>query len=595
MKNIFDFSHFRGDLFGGLTAGIVALPLALAFGEQSGLGASAGLYGAAFIALLAALFGGTNTQISGPTAPMTVLSATIVSSVLLHNEGSLQNALPIILGVFALSGLFQIALGAMKIGSYIRYVPRTVVSGFMTGIGVIILITQILPAVGYIPSEDEVQIANHLDAAEHILVEDAFHSAHESWLEHTPGDLTGHQLDIHHHLNFTDEDVVLEAQGIIQSESKGVIGAIRFIPGALMSINWIELILALSTIIIIYGFKRITTVVPSTLVALIAVTLVAYFGDFIYRPITAIATGFPAFQTGIFSISNLVNMGPYVGAALVLSLLGTIDSLLTSVVADNLTRTRHKPNQELIGQGIGNAVAGFFGGLPGAGATIRTVVNIQAGGRTRLSGVVAGAILFLIIVTLAPLASIIPQSVLAGILFTVGIGVMDYKGLRELRHMPWSDRIVLITVLVLTVTWQLVYAVALGLIIASFQFMRYMGEHTTRRFSVDMNQDIEGGVSAATKVLYGPLFFGNASALADLRETIPQSVKQLNIDMRRVHFVDQSGLSAIEDTLIDLTGQGVEVTFVGLLDQPRLRLESSIALQSIGVIIEEAKGGEFID
>jgi SulP family sulfate permease len=524
-----------------------------------------------------------------------VLSATIVSSVLIHSEGNLQNALPIILGVFALSGLFQIALGAMKIGSYIRYVPRTVVSGFMTGIGAIILITQISPALGYIPSEDEVLIAEHMNAAEHILVEDAFRSAHESWLEHTPGDSTGHQLDIHHHLNFTDEDILRGARGIIQSESKGVIGAIRFIPSALGSINWIELILALSTIIIIYGFKRITSVIPSTLVALIAVTLVAYFGDFIYRPITAISTGFPAFQTGIFSISNLVNMGPYVGAALVLSLLGAIDSLLTSVVADNLTRTRHKPNQELIGQGIGNAVAGFFGGLPGAGATIRTVVNIQAGGRTRLSGVVAGVILFLVIVTLAPLASIIPQSVLAGILFTVGIGVMDYKGLRELRHMPWSDRIVLISVLVLTVTWQLVYAVALGLIMASFQFMRYMGEHTAGHFSVEMNQDIEGGVSSATKVLYGPLFFGNASALADLRETIPPSVKQLNIDMRRVHFVDQSGLAALEEILIDLTDQGVEVTIVGLLNQPRLRLDSSIDLQSIGVNIEEAKGGEFID
>ena len=595
MKNTFDFSYFRGDLFGGLTAGIVALPLALAFGEQSGLGASAGLYGAAFIALLAALFGGTNTQISGPTAPMTVLSTIIVSNVLIHSEGNMQTALPVILGVFVLSGLFQIILGAMKIGTYIRFVPRTVVSGFMTGIGVIILITQIFPAVGYIPSDDEAHITKYMNAAEHILIEDAFRSAHESWLEHTPGDLTGHQLDIHHHLNFTDEDILHEAQGIIHGESTEVIGAIRYLPSALGSINWIELILALSTIIIIYGFKRITTAVPSTLVALIAVTLVAYLGDFIYRPITAISTGFPPFQTGIFSISNLVNLGPYVWAALVLSLLGTIDSLLTSVVADNLTRTRHKPNQELIGQGIGNAVAGLFGGLPGAGATIRTVVNIQAGGRTRLSGIVAGVMLFLIIITLSPLASVIPQAVLAGILFTVGIGVMDYKGLRELRHMPWSDRIVLITVLVLTVTWQLVYAVALGLIIASFQFMKYMGEYTARRFSVDINQDIGEGVSTATKVLHGPLFFGNASALVELRETIPRSVKQLNIDMRRVYFVDQSGLSAIEDTLIDLADQGVEVTFFGLLDQPRLRLESSIALQSIGVNIEEAKGAEFID
>jgi SulP family sulfate permease len=316
----------------------------------------------------------------------------------------------------------------------------------------------------------------------------------------------------------------------------------------------------------------------------VGVTLVAYWGGFVYRPITAIETGLPAFQTDVFQKATLVSLSPYVLTAFVLALLGAIDSLLTSVVADNLTRTRHEPNKELIGQGIGNTVAGLFGGLPGAGATIRTVVNIQAGGRTRISGMVAGALLFLIILALAPLASVIPQAVLAGILITVGIGVMDYKGLRELRYMPWSDRIVLATVLVLTVTWQLVYAVAVGLIIAALQFMKYMGDYSARRFRVDTSPEISAGTKTATKVLNGPLFFGNASALADLRSEVPSSVQQLTIDMTEVHFVDQSGLAALEDTLLELAERGVESTFVGLQDQPRLRLESVRLIPNLATV-----------
>lgn len=576
MKKLFDFSNFRGDLFGGLTAGIVALPLALAFGEQSGLGASAGLYGAAFIALFAAFFGGTSTQISGPTAPMTVLSAAIVSGVLIHSEGHMEHALPIILGVFVLAGLFQIVLGVLKLGSYIRFIPRTVVSGFMTGIGVIILITQVLPAVGYVPAEDEALIAKHVDIAEHILVEDAFMSAHESWLEHTPGDASGHQLDIHHHLDFTDDDVRLESQEIIRGESKGVVGALRYIPRALGGVNWVELLLALATLFVIYGFKRITTKVPSSLVALVAVTALAQFAGFGYRPITEISTGFPSFQLDILSWGTLLKMGPYVLTALVLAMLGAIDSLLTSVVADNLTHTRHKPNRELVGQGIGNAVAGLFGGLPGAGATIRTVVNIQAGGKTRLSGMVAGGLLFLVILALAPLASVIPQAVLAGILISVGIGVIDYKGLRELRHMPKSDRVVLLTVLILTVSWQLVYAVAAGLLIAALQFMKNMGEYSAGQFRVDSHEDdaVSEQSSAMTHVLHGPLFFGNAADIANLRASIPGYVVHLTIDMTDVYYVDHSGVAALEDTMMQLKVEGIEVEFVGLQGQLVKRLEA---------------------
>ena len=162
MKNLFDFKHFRGDLFGGITAGIVALPLALAFGVSSGLGPSAGLYGAIFVSFFAALFGGTNTQISGPTAPMTAVSMVVIAGIIALNDGDINKALPVILTVFLLAGLMQIGLGLIGIGKYIKYIPYPVVSGFMTAIGIIILVTQILPAIGYYPKEDA-DFVNHLN------------------------------------------------------------------------------------------------------------------------------------------------------------------------------------------------------------------------------------------------------------------------------------------------------------------------------------------------------------------------------------------------------------------------------------------------
>ena len=569
---LFNFKHFKGDLFGGLTAGVVALPLALAFGEQSGLGASAGLFGAAFIAFFAALFGGTSTQISGPTAPMTVLSASIVSAILIHREGDLSQALPLILLVFFLAGVFQIALGMMKLGSYIRFIPQTVVSGFMTGIGVIILITQVLPAIGYIPSEDEAHIQTHRIAAERILVQNAFLSASEAWVEESQDSIGG--FEVKHHLNISVADITNEAKGIIRQESQGVLGALRYIPLGLQNINWLELLLCLSTIVIIYGFKRITTAIPSALVALVAITSVAVFMDLPCRSISKIEAGMPALQWSMFSWPQFSNLGPYVLTALILALLGAIDSLLTSVVADNMTRTQHEPNKELIGQGIGNSIAAMFGGLPGAGATIRTVVNIQAGGKTRLSGMVAGILLFTTIVILGPIASQIPAAVLAGILITVGIGVMDYKGLRGLVKMGWGERVVLLAVLILTVFWQLVYAVAVGLVIASFQFMKYMGDWSISQFRLHIEPE-EGVQDVLVKSLHGPLFFGNASALAGLRSQIPSEIDQVIIDMTDVHFVDQSGVSALEETVSAMKKSGKHVEIKGLSDQPEKRIRAA--------------------
>lgn len=390
------FTNIKGDLLGGITAGIVALPLALAFGVQSGLGASAGLYGAIFIGFFAALLGGTATQISGPTAPMTAVSLLAVAKIVSEHQGNVTEALPYILWVFFVAGLFQILFGIIRLGSLIKYIPSSVVSGFMSGIGFIILITQ-LP------------------------------------------NLFGHK-------------------------ASGVLASIKAMPNAIAHINFIEFLLALLTIAIIYGFKKITKTIPSTLVALLLISIGAMLvldkGS--YGIIGDIPHGFPKPNVKMFTSFSVSEFSPYLLTAVSLALLGTIDSLLTSVVADNMTHTKHNSNKELIGQGIGNSIASIFGGIPGAGATIRTVVNIDAGGKTKLSGMVAGLLLLIILMVLGPLASAIPNAVLAGILITVGIGVMDVKSLKTIHKQPWSEVLVMLLVLTLTVFWDLIFAVGIG-------------------------------------------------------------------------------------------------------------------------------------
>ena len=209
--------------------------------------------------------------------------------------------------------------------------------------------------------------------------------------------------------------------------------------------------MALATIAIIYGFKKITTAIPSALVALLVVSGVAYGFGLDYRPIQQIPSGFPVPHLEIFSEFKLDSITPYVFTALTLALLGAIDSLLTSVVADNMTKTKHNPNTASNGQGIGNGIASIFGGIPGEGATIRTVVNIKAEGKTKLSGMVSSVLLLIILLALGPVASQIPAAVLAGILITVGIGVMDYKGLKAVFKMPSGEVIIMFIVLVVQV------------------------------------------------------------------------------------------------------------------------------------------------
>ena len=299
MKNTFglDFSNLRGDILGGLTAGIVALPLALAFGLQSGLGAAAGLYGAIFISFFASLFGGTNTQISGPTAPMTAVSMVVVAGIIGAMEGNIEKALPVIFMVFFIAGLIQIGLGLLKVGQYIRYIPYPVVSGFMTGIGVIIVISQILPMLGYYAKEDSQLVNRFVPLAEEVLLERILKDeAEEEILV-----LEDFKETVRRAGSISREEIMQEATVLAAQEASGVVGSLKVMPQALRNINLIDLSLGLLTIFIIYGFKRITKVLPSSLVALLIVTVGAYFFVPNYRTIGEIPEGFPELNLGLFT------------------------------------------------------------------------------------------------------------------------------------------------------------------------------------------------------------------------------------------------------------------------------------------------------
>jgi len=588
MKSLF--TNFRGDLLGGITAGIVALPLALAFGVSSGLGPSAGLYGAIFISFFAALFGGTNTQISGPTAPMTAVSMIVIAGIIAVYDGSVEKALPAILTVFLLGGLMQIALGLAGIGKYIRYIPYPVVSGFMTAIGLIIIITQILPALGYYPKEDISWVEPFKPQAEELILENILREeAGEGILV-----LEDFEETIERAGEITEDVILKEAQVLAAKEASGVMGAITIMPRAFNNLNSLELILALATIIIIYGFKRITTAIPSTLIALVVVTGVAYGFGLNYRPIETIPQGFPIPNLEIITNFKLSAISPYIFTALTLALLGSIDSLLTSVVADNMTKTKHNPNKELVGQGIGNSIAAIFGGIPGAGATIRTVINIKSGGKTKLSGMIAGLLLLLILLAMGPVASQIPAAVLAGILITVGISVMDYKGLKAIPSLPRdisigpiklsSEVIIMLIVMFLSTFWNLVYAVGIGLVIASLMFMKKMGDLTAHRSNVKSLAKEKAWADEKSfpeylkekvfiKHIKGPLFFGTTNDFQALADQIPATATTVILRLGRMQYMDQSGLYAMEDVLQDLRSKDIRVLFVRVLDQPRYMME----------------------
>lgn len=519
-KKIYDSKFLKGDITGGLVAGVVALPLALAFGVQSGMGAAAGLYGAIAVGIFAALFGGTETQASGPTGPMTVVAAALVAAAI-DQTGSLQSAMSIILLTFFLGGVFQIIFGLMNIASYVKYFPYPVVSGFMSGVGLIIIILQIFPFAGL-------------------------------------------------------------------SSAKSTIAVIQDLPRLFSEVNLQALGIGALTVVIYYVFPKITKAIPSALVALVVAALTSYLLDLNVPIIGTIPAGLPAIQVaGFFSIDSSAYK-LIIEYALTLAVLGSIDSLLTSVIADNMTKTKHNSNRELIGQGIGNMLAGIIGGIPGAGATKGTVVNINAGGRTRLSGTLHGIFLLTILLGLGSLAAHIPLAVLAGLLIPIGFKIIDFKGLKHLLVVPRADAVVLVIVLLITTFGSLIQAVGIGVVLASLLFMKKSSDIIQERTEVASVDELveekpwqdeleiyeKYKASVIIKHLYGPLFFGSTSFFKDQISKLPPGIKALIIRMDRVPYIDQSGLYALEETILELNKKKVEVILTKVQSQPLDMLRS---------------------
>ena len=508
-------NNIRGDIFGGITAGIVALPLALAFGVQSGAGAVAGLYGAIALGIFAAIFGGTSTQISGPTGPMTVVSALVVVKAI-EGYGSFEAGMGFIICIFVLAGFAQILFGVLQLGAYIKYIPYPVVSGFMSGIGGIIILLQVFPFFG-------------------------------------------------------------------QTSPKKVADVITHITDLIPLINWEAVIIACSTIAIIYLFPIVTKAVPSTLVALISMTIVTTLMGLEMPVIGTIPFSIPELKLGAIASIHATDITLIVELALTLALLGAIDSLLTSVIADNITKTKHHSNRELVGQGIGNIIAGFIGGLPGAGATMRTIVNINAGGQTPLSGVVHGILLLGILLGLGNYAEEIPIPVLAGILITVGVGIIDYKGFRHIKSVPRTDAVVMLIVLGMTIFVDLIQAVAVGLILSSILFMKQMSDQLASEVTIlpikencrqwwKENIPDSIGDKIYVKHFPGPIFFGFAPALQAMADKLPD-VRVVVLRMMNVPHIDQTGLYALEEVVLGMHKRNIAVVITGLQAQPYRMLQ----------------------
>ncbi len=529
--------NLKGDIFGGITAGIVALPLALAFGIQafggidnpaaSSMGALAGLIGATLLGFFASLFGGTHSQISGPTGPMTVITAALISGVWASQQSMSAVLISMSLaGLFC--GLFQIIFGIIKLGKYVRYIPYPVLSGFMSGIGVIIILQQVYPLIGL---------------KSPVLVVDM--------ITQLPERITG-------------------------------------------GISLAALLLGIGTIVIIYLFPLITKKIPSTLVALIVMTIIALFCNMDEKLlIGSIPAGFPMpfFAKEGISLSGL-NWGEILKASIIPGLtlagLGSIDTLLTSVVADNITKTHHNSNRELVGQGIGNMISGLFCGIAGAGATMRTVVNVKSGGRTQISGMVHSLLLLAVLLGLGRFVRYVPLSVLAGILITVGWGIIDFKGFKDLLKIPRADAVVLIIVFLLTVFVDLLTAVGIGMVIACVLFMKrasdlveggYSSSEMTN-FDKESPWSDEGGIPDEMRHkiyiqrLNGPIFFGTITKFQNVMNDVPEDAKIVIIRMRLVSFMDQSGLYAMETAIKDLQDRGVMVLMTIIQPQPMYMLKT---------------------
>lgn len=523
--NEINLKHKSGDIYGGVTAAVIALPMALAFGVASGAGAEAGLYGAILVGLFAALFGGSPTLISEPTGPMTVVFTAVIAKLIASDPA---NGMAMAFTVVIMAGMFQILFGLMRLGKYVTLMPYTVVSGFMSGIGIILIILQIGPLLGH-PAPDG-----------------------------------------------------------------GVIGVIDNLPTLLADMQVNETMLAVLTIAILFLIpKKLKQHLPPPLVALIACTLISvlFLNETDVRRIGEIPTGLPDIQLPVFSIDQWQVM---LIDAIVLGMLGCIDALLTSVVADSITRKRHNSDKELVGQGIGNIMSGLFGGLPGAGATMGTVVSIQAGARTALAGLVRAGILLIVIMWAADLTSIIPLAVLAGIALKVGIDIIDWRFLKRAHYISGKGALITYGVILLTVFVDLIAAVGIGLFVANVMTITRLSElHANDVKAVTDPDNTELDLSEREKEilrdakgkimllhLRGTMIFGSSRAITRKNSQFG-GCHSLIVDVADVSHLGVSAALSLEESILEMINAGRSVYIVTTKEQALDRLDKLGVLKKI--------------
>ena len=497
----------KGDFTGGLTAAIIALPMALAFGLQCNPDhPEIGLYTAIFLAIIASIVAGTKTLISDPTGPMTIIAAGVIAS-----AGGAESGLATIIVSFALAGIFQILFGIIKVAQYVKYISYPVLSGFMGGIGIIIILFQWNSFFGDPPRKEIFDILGHL-----------------------PDPI------IHHH--------------------------------------WSAIILGISTLGLIYIIPLISRKLPAGLIALVVGTIISFFldpnwgKDWEFETIGYIPNNLPTFKMEIFNF-DWSNLSIAIVSGLTLAGLGTIDTLLTSVVADNLTKTKHNGNRELIGQGLGNFITALFGGIPGAGSTTGTVANINSNGTTNLSGIFKGVFLLIVLLGLGQFLDVVPKPVLSALLISVGIGIIDFKGMKRLLSLKNSDSLVLLLVISLTIFANLLVAVGVGMVLSSFFFMQRMGEIVDQQSKQGNISDMEKKLKIPESIkdrifeyeLDGPLFYGFSDQFKEQAEAIVGKDAVI-INMSSVPYIDASGIYVLEEVIQHFKHKKIEVVLVGVKD-----------------------------
>lgn len=505
----------RGDILGGVTATVIALPIALAFGIASGLGAISGLYGAIAVGFFAALFGGTNTQISKPTAPMTVAMALVVTTY----ADTFGEAFTIV----TMAGMIQVLLGATRVGRYVAYTPRVVVSGFMSAIGLIVMVMHVLPLMGLEPSKG------------------------------------------------------------------GALGTIAAFPDAIENVNFQALAVGgVALAAAILWPSKIGKYLPGPVVGIVAGTLLSVFWLTDVPTVGQLPTGLPTIQPEIPNIAFILNS---LQPALILGLLGSVDSLITSLVADTLTGTRHKPNRELVGQGIGNIASGLIGGLPCSGSTASTVTNIQAGGRTKVSGVLYALLMLGLVMGLGKYVEPIPLAALAAVLIKVGWGIIDWRIVSRIHLINRAQLLVFLLTLSLTMFVGLIVAVAVGLIVASMAHAR-----TLEKFELDsvisvpildqvfFKDNIDASeidpFSARVGIVALKGIFSVASS-SNLVEAVSKDIQDHEVvifDFSETQYLDDSAAMVIEQ-LTEVAIQNNTIFIVACLHGP-----VSKSLTSLGIL-----------